>query len=117
MRNLNEPLRKESQGEVISMEDRQRSVEREQGLISKREIEDLRERWTTVQAAFVDDPKKAVKDADELVSSAIEQLAESFRAQRNQLEKGWRNEGQISTEDLRVAVQQYRMFFDRLLSL
>ncbi len=117
MRNLNEPLRKESQGEVISMEDRQRSAEREPGLISKREGEDLRERWTTIQAGFVDDPQKAVKDADELVSSAIEQLAEGFRAQRNQLEKGWRSEGQISTEDLRLAVQQYRMFFDRLLSL
>ena len=117
MRNLNEPLRKESQGEVISMEDRQRSVERGQGLISKREMEDLKDRWTTIQASFVDDPKKAVSEADELVSSAIEQLAESFRGQRNQLEKGWRNEGQISTEDLRLAVQQYRTFFDRLLSL
>jgi len=92
------------------MEDRQRT------LISKRDMEDLRERWTSVQSSFVDDPKNAVKAADQLVSNAIEQLSESFRAQRAQLEKRT-GSGELSTEDLRIALQQYRMFFDRLLAL
>src|SRR5215471_5106154 len=134
MRNLNEPLRKSSdvqqtedeqiktdppnESRVVSMEDRQRKrAEAPQSLISDRESENLRARWAAIQTSFVDEPRRAVKDADELVSSAIKQLSENFHNRRAGLEKQWSTGSQVSTEDLRLSLQQYRTFFDRLLSM
>jgi len=89
----------------------------EQSLMPKRETEDMRERWKTIQASFVDEPRKAVQEADQLVKSAIQQLEEVFREQRSQMEQLWSGGKDVSTEDLRVSFQRYRTFFNRLLSL
>jgi hypothetical protein len=74
------------------------------------------ESWTSVQAAFVDDPRDAVKEADTLVAELMKRLAETFSAERSRLESQWDNDEDVSTEDLRIALQRYRSFFDRLLS-
>jgi len=86
-------------------------------LFAHNETEDFRSRWKNVQTGFVDEPRKAVKDADELVASAIKRLAEIFAAERNKLEAEWDRNEDVSTEDLRVAMRRYRSFFDRLLSV
>ena len=75
----------------------------------------FRARWDTVQIGFVDDPRQAVQQADELVGQMMKSLAQSFADERRQLE-AQRNET-ASTENLRVALQRYRSFFQRLLSL
>jgi hypothetical protein len=74
------------------------------------------ESWTSIQAAFVDDPRDAVKEADTLVAELMQRLAETFSAERSRLESQWDNDEDVSTEDLRIALQRYRSFFDRLLS-
>ena len=74
------------------------------------------ESWTSIQAAFVDDPRAAVKEADPLVAELMQRLAETFSAERSRLESQWDNDEDVSTEDLRIALQRYRSFFDRLLS-
>jgi hypothetical protein len=74
------------------------------------------ESWTGIQAAFVDDPRDAVKEADTLVAELMQRLAETFSAERSRLESQWDNDEDVSTEDLRIALQRYRSFFDRLLS-
>ena len=99
------------------MEEHRAKTTAEASLIPKREMEDLRARWTTIQGNFVDDPRKAVEGANALVSSALKQIEESFRDQHSQLQSKWSKGADASTEDLRIALQQYRMFFDRLLSL
>lgn len=81
------------------------------------ELEGLRTRWKEVQTAFVDEPRKAVEQADSLVASAMKRLAEVFAEERAGLEKQWDRGDNVSTEDLRVALQRYRSFFDRLLSV
>ena len=86
-------------------------------LLPQRQVEELRSRWTTIQASFVDEPRKSVQDADQLVGSAIKQLEEVFFSQRAGLEKQWSRGDEVSTENLRVAFQHYRDFFDRLLSM
>jgi hypothetical protein len=73
-------------------------------------------RWQDVQAEFVDEPQKAVKDADGLVAEVIQTLATTFADQRRQLEDQWKAGGDVSTEDLRQALMQYRTFFQRLLA-
>ena len=77
----------------------------------------LRTRWTDIQAGFVDEPRRAVEQADGLVAEAIKRLAETFANERNQLEGQWDRGGDVSTEDLRQALQRYRSFFSRLLSV
>ena len=81
------------------------------------ELQGLRTRWKEVQTAFVDEPRKAVEQADGLVASAMKRLAEVFAEERSQLEKQWDGGEGVSTENLRVALQRYRAFFDRLLSV
>ncbi len=78
---------------------------------------DFRSRWSNIQAGFVDEPRKAVQQADELVAQAIKSLAERFAEERNRLEHTWDRGDQVNTEDLRVALQTYRAFFQRLLSI
>jgi hypothetical protein len=77
----------------------------------------MRRRWTEIQAAFVDEPRRAVEQADGLVAEAIKTLAEMFAAERDRLEQQWDRGDDVSTEDLRQALQRYRSFFTRLLAV
>jgi len=86
-------------------------------LFPPNELEDLRTRWKDIQTGFVDEPRKAVEQADGLVASAMKRLAEVFAEERSRLEQQWDRGDNVSTEDLRVALQRYRSFFDRLLSV
>jgi hypothetical protein len=86
-------------------------------LLAQDFVNDLRAKWDTVQTGFVDEPRAAVKEADELVAMAIKRLAESFAVERENLEKQWDRGDNVSTEDLRLALQKYRSFFQRLLSI
>ena len=72
-------------------------------------------RWEDIQVGFVDDPQKSVKEADALVAEVMQQLAQTFAEEKQQLESQWSHGDQSSTEDLRVAVQRYRSLVDRLL--
>jgi hypothetical protein len=81
------------------------------------ELGDFRRRWQNVQTGFVDDPRTAVRQADELVASVMKRLADVFAEERSKLEHDWDKGGDVSTEDLRQALQRYRSFFDRLLSV
>ena len=81
------------------------------------EAESFRSRWMDIQTQFVDEPQRSVEQADELVATTMKRLAEVFANERETLEKNWDRGGDISTEDLRLALQKYRSFFDRLLSV
>jgi hypothetical protein len=76
----------------------------------------FQQRWQEIQTRFVDEPRGAVEDADGLVANLMQQLAEGFAKERERLEAQWGRGEDISTEDLRVALQRYRTFFQRLLS-
>jgi hypothetical protein len=85
-------------------------------LFPENELNDLRSRWDKAQGLFVDEPRKAVEEADALVATAVKRIAELFADERANLEKQWDRGGEVSTEDLRQALRRYRGFFDRLLS-
>jgi serine phosphatase RsbU (regulator of sigma subunit) len=80
-------------------------------------VQELRGRWDRTQTGFVDEPRKAVQEADELVASAMKRIAESFAEARNNLERQWDRGDEVSTEDLRIALRKYRAFFQRLLTV
>lgn len=86
-------------------------------LFVAKDAEGYRRRWQDVQARFVDAPRESVEAADTLVAEVIKQLAAVFADQQKELESALQREGKLSTEELRVALQRYRSFFDRLLSV
>ena len=85
-------------------------------LFERDESSGYQSRWETIQTNFVDDPRRTVEEADELVAEVMRQLAESFAAERERLEQQWGRGEDVSTEDLRIALQRYRSFFQRLLA-
>jgi hypothetical protein len=86
-------------------------------LLSADETGDFRSHWNAIQTGFVDEPRRAVEQADELVAQIMQRLAQSFSDQRTNLETQWEHSDKVSTEELRVAFRRYRSFFDRLLSI
>ena len=82
-----------------------------------RDPEKLRQHWESIQVGFVDNPREAVGEAEDLVSSTIGQIANVFRQQRERLEASWAEGREPSTDDLRAAFQSYRDFFGRLLQV
>lgn len=86
-------------------------------LFMPEEARDFRAAWDTVQIGFVDDPKQAVRKADELVAQVMRALAETFSNERAKLESQVDQTDDGSTENLRIALRCYRSFFERLLSL
>lgn len=86
-------------------------------LFSPQEAGDLRSKWDAIQRGFVDEPRRAVQEADSLVATAMKNLAEQFASQRSTLEGQWDRGGDVSTEDLRLVLRRYRAFFGRLLSV
>jgi hypothetical protein len=84
-------------------------------LIAPERADGYNSRWNQLKSDFVDEPRRAVRGANELVGEVLDELEELFRRQRTDLEQGLENE-QTTTEDLRLALGRYRSFFDRLLS-
>ena len=78
---------------------------------------DFRQQWDRVQTGFVDAPRHAVQQADSLVAEVMQSLAKTFADERGRLEAQWSTGDDVSTEDLRLALQRYRLFFSRLLSI
>jgi hypothetical protein len=85
------------------------------GLLRGQDTEEYAAQWNKIQAAFVDEPQKAVEQADKLVAEIIQRLSKTFADERKRLEGQWSRGDQVSTEDLRVALQRYRQFFQSLL--
>src|SRR5205085_7717653 len=52
-------------------------------LFPDNELGDLKTRWDRIQAGFVDEPRKAVEEADSLVAAAMKRLAEVFAQDRS----------------------------------
>jgi hypothetical protein len=86
------------------------------GLTSAADQERFVARWQEIQAGFVDEPRRAVQDADALVVDMMDRLARMLASEREQLES--RGEaGKVSTEDLRQGLRRYRALFDRLMAV
>lgn len=83
----------------------------------KGQIDDLRSRWTDIQTGFVDEPRKAVQQADQLLETTIQSLTDNFTNRRSALQRDWQRSNDLSTEDLRVAMKRYRSFLEGLLTL
>ena len=91
-----------------------RSSESSEALLNHVESEQFRARWTEIQGKFVDEPRSAVQQADTLVSEVIAKITQMFASEHSSLESQWNQGTEVSTEELRQALQHYRSFFNRL---
>ena len=98
-------------------DDRRTSDDRPTPIFADGETDGYRTRWDAIQTGFVDEPRKAVHEADALVAVVIKRLSDIFAEEHNSLENQWGKGDQVSTEDLRLALRKYRSFFERLLTL
>jgi len=111
-------------GDDVSTEDLRRSLRRYRSffdqpyaqMLEDHEMQRIVQPWKDIQAEFVDDPRKAVQDADALVVELTQRLAQTFASEREQLESQWAGGDDVSTEDLRRSLRRYRAIFERLLA-
>jgi hypothetical protein len=103
-------------GDRVATGDTAAPVDEAGSLLPETEEGDFQRRWEEIQTRFVDDPRQAVEDADTLVASVMQRIAEGFAEARDGLEGQWSAGDDVGTEELRVALQRYRSFFRRLLS-
>jgi hypothetical protein len=87
-----------------------------QGGITQDDVTDFRVRWADIQASFIDDPRRACEQADNLVDVVLKRITDYFARGRDDLVRRWdRGNEPTSTEDLRMALKGYRGLIDRLL--
>lgn len=86
-------------------------------LFTGEEVDRFRTEWRGLQSDFVDSPRDAVQHADQLVAQVMQSLATTFADHKKSLEGQWSKGEQVETEELRVALHQYRAFFDKLLTV
>jgi len=115
-------------GDLVGSDDADAPIAREGGdagpgdeglepLFDDGRAQDLRDRWHALQARFVDDPRETVHEADALVAELLRELAQGFDSARSSLEEQWSRGDDVSTEELRLTLQRYRSFFERLLAV
>ena len=93
----------------------QGTIEEPGSFLPDERMTSMRQRWTDVQASFVDNPQQAVQQAHQLVADMVNELTQMFTQERTDLESQWKGGGAADTEALRIALQRYRSFFNRLL--
>jgi hypothetical protein len=109
--------RSAAEREPIERQTQDRAPSNNTPLFVETEAGGFRDRWTDIQASFVDEPRNAVEQADTLVAEVMQRLAQVFADERQRLEQQWDRGSDTDTEELRQALRRYRSFFDRLLSM
>ncbi|MDK1471933.1 hypothetical protein QNO07_00570 [Streptomyces sp. 549] len=88
----------------------------EESLVPHGERDKLTERLHTATTNFVDSPREAVQEADQVLEETLRQLNDSLSERHRLLKAALRgSEDRSETEDLRLALRQYRELTERLL--
>lgn len=69
--------------------------------------------WKEIQAMFVDDPRASIERAAGLVNDQADALIQSVRERQRSMQSAWQADD-AGTEELRVALQHYRTFWNSL---
>src|SRR4051794_17173531 len=74
-----------AQSEVVRQEAGNDGVASDAGpqpLFPATDAERFRSQWSAIQTGFVDEPRRAVEQGDELVAEVVQRLTESFASER-----------------------------------
>ncbi|MFI7002307.1 hypothetical protein [Nocardia sp. NPDC050175] len=86
-------------------------------LFADTDLDQLRTQWREVQGTFVDNPRDAVTQADQIVTDIVYKLTTAIAERKRVLEEHTSGAQDGDTEELRQALRGYRGFFRRLLSI
>ncbi len=81
-------------------------------LIDRGSMADFERRWQAVQADFVDDPRRSVGEAGNVMAELMEHIAKSLRQRAADLGAG--HAGEMDTEAMRMELQRYRQLMSRV---
>jgi hypothetical protein len=101
---------------LVSKETKGLGEAKEARFFAESEVQELRARWDKIQGEFVDQPRQAVEEADNLIGETIKKLTEQFAEERSDVIRQWNSGDSVSTEILRQSLRRYRTFFERLLA-
>lgn len=87
------------------------------GPLFDQDPQQLQARWRELQSTFVDDPREAVERADGLVDEVVTTLTSTLTSRTTGLRDRWKNTEENDTEQLRLALREYRDVLERLLTL
>ncbi|MFE4856483.1 hypothetical protein [Streptomyces sp. NPDC056670] len=94
------------------------AVGHDDAVLPPHEREKLQLKLQHAVGGFVDEPRSAVEEAASAVDALTEQIIETLGQRRGALRASWQDaSGGSATEDLRMALREYRRLAERLLSL
>jgi hypothetical protein len=79
-------------------------------------VHDFQQRWREVQLHFVDDPRAAADEAQQLVAEALDRFSTALSTRRSEMDS-WREGDGADTERMLTVVRRYRKLLDRLLEV
>ena len=82
----------------------------------KRHVEELQQRWLITQAQLLDDPRDAVREAGLLIGDAMQFVTTTFTEHRDRIEREWKDNAEMNTDELRAIMRRYRNLFQYVLS-
>lgn len=72
------------------------------------------DRWDAIQRGFIDDPRRTVESASALVAEIWDETVRAITDEREGVDRRWQST-ESSTDDLIVAMQDYRALCDRFM--
>ena len=72
------------------------------------------DRWDAIQAGFIDDPRRTVESASALVAEIWDETVRAITDEREGVDGRWQDT-ESSTDDFRVAMQDYRDLYARFM--
>lgn len=85
-------------------------------VMSPDEAQRLRSQWDQLQIRFVEDPRGAVTEARTLVHGSLDRLTQRLQMRTQVLERGMSQQGEASTETLRLALKGYRELLEHVIA-
>ncbi|MEU4323684.1 hypothetical protein [Nonomuraea dietziae] len=93
------------------------AVPAQRAALFDQDVDQAHTRWHDLQATFVDDPRQAMEQADQLVDEVVNALTSSLTTRTSELGDRWKNTDQGDTEQLRLALRDYGAMLEQLLAL
>ncbi|MEU8962822.1 hypothetical protein AB0C89_14110 [Streptomyces sp. NPDC048491] len=112
-----EPVRASREGSTGSANPARTQVS-EHRLLSAGERELLAVRLQQAVTNFLDSPRQSVEEADSALTEVVTHLTKALADRQKTLRANWQSQDtRVETEELRVALQQYRETTERLLGI
>ena len=81
--------------------------------VDRGSVSEFDRRWNSVQSDFVEDPRRAVGEAGNLIAELMEHVAKNIRQRRAELERN--RDGETDTEAMRLEMRRYKDLMSRML--